>query len=128
MQFEIFLKTIFHSTNLFLVFALLFKEFASDFWCVTQIDKELDSSQAAWGYCTGKCPQNCNEDSYVFIIVFFYMLPTKLFQTFKISRSKYKTSSTDKSGSQGYSGIIQSCPEDTSTTTGTLSLIINRVF
>ena len=73
LQFEIFLESRFHSTKLFLlVFALPFKEFASDFWCFTQIDKEVDSSQAAWGYCTGKCPQNCNEDLYVlFIIIFF---------------------------------------------------------
>ena len=46
----------------------IFKEFSSDFWCVPQFDLKGDSLQAAWGYCTGQCPQNCNETMYVFII------------------------------------------------------------
>ena len=48
-----------------------FKEFSSDFWCVPQFDITGDSLQAAWGYCTGQCPQNCNETMYVFIIIQF---------------------------------------------------------
>ena len=98
-----------------------FKEFSSDFWCVPQFDITGNSLQAAWGYCTGQCPQNCNETMYVFIIIHFaFCNASNLNHNFKISRSNYKTSSTDKSGSQGYSGIIQSCPKSTSTTIGTL--------
>ena len=45
------------------------REYSTDYWCPIKLDLDSGSTQAAWGYCTGKCPQNCNETMYVFTLL-----------------------------------------------------------